>query len=178
QEFPAYDSRGIQGMGLAYATSNRGACHLRGYTVASEVLGIPVKTDPHTTEGKAGLVKAFQDATAVVDSSGLCVFTTFAWTLNDIQPQLQTALGGDWSMEKLNLVGERIWNMEREFNNAAGFTAKDDTLPKRLLTEAAKTGPAKGKVNELGKMLPEYYKVRGWTADGIPTKETRQRLGL
>ncbi|MGH8753865.1 MAG: aldehyde ferredoxin oxidoreductase family protein [Burkholderiales bacterium] len=178
QEFPAYDSRGIQGMGLAYATANRGACHLRGYTAASEVLGIPVKTDPLVSEGKAELVKAFQDATAVVDSSGLCVFTTFAWTLNDIQPQLQTALEGDWSMEKLNLVGERIWNMEREFNNAAGFTAKDDTLPKRLLTEAAKTGPAKGKVNELGKMLPEYYKARGWTPDGVPTKETRQRLGL
>jgi aldehyde:ferredoxin oxidoreductase len=178
QEFPAYDSRGIQGMGLAYATANRGACHLRGYTVASEVMGIPVKTDPLTTDGKAGLVKAFQDATAVVDSSGLCVFTTFAWTLNDIQPQLQAACEGDWSMEKLNLMGERIWNMEREFNNAAGFTAKDDNLPKRLLTEAAKTGPAKGKVNELAKMLPEYYKARGWTPDGVPTKETRQRLGL
>ena len=74
QEFPAYDSRGIQGMGLAYATANRGACHLRGYTVASEVLGIPVKTDPHVTEGKAALVKAFQDATSVFDSSG-CAFS-------------------------------------------------------------------------------------------------------
>jgi aldehyde:ferredoxin oxidoreductase len=178
QEFPAYDSRGIQGMGLAYATANRGACHLRGYTVASEVLGIPVKTDPHSTEGKADLVKAFQDATAVVDSAGLCVFTTFAWTLNDIQPQLQAALTGDWSLDKLNLVGERIWNLEREFNNAAGFTAKDDNLPPRLLNEPAKTGPAKGKVNELGKMLPEYYKVRGWTPEGAPTPETRQRLGL
>ncbi|MGH8750251.1 MAG: aldehyde ferredoxin oxidoreductase family protein, partial [Burkholderiales bacterium] len=178
QEFPAYDSRGIQGMGLAYATSNRGACHLRGYTVASEVMGIPVKTDPHVSEGKAELVKAFQDATAVVDSSGLCVFTTFAWSLNDIQPQIATACEGDWSMEQLNLIGERIWNMERDFNNAAGFTAKDDTLPKRLLTEPAKTGPAKGKVNELGKMLPEYYKVRGWTAEGKPTAETRKRLGL
>ena len=91
QEFPAYDSRGIQGMGLAYATSNRGACHLRGYTVASEVLGIPIKTDPLVTEGKAGLVKAFQDATAVFDSAGVCVFTTFAWTLADLQPQLAAA---------------------------------------------------------------------------------------
>ena len=163
QEFPAYDSRGIQGMGLAYATSNRGACHLRGYTVASEVLGIPVKTDPHVTEGKAGLVKAFQDATGVFDSSGLCVFTTFAWTLADIQPQLQAACEGDWSMEKLALVGERIWNLERQFNNAAGFTAKDDNLPPRLTTEPAKTGPAKGLVNGLDKMLPEYYEVRGWT---------------
>ena len=162
QEFPAYDSRGIQGMGLAYATSNRGACHLRGYTVASEVLGIPVKTDPLVTEGKAGLVKAFQDATAVFDSSGLCVFTSFAWTLADVQPQLQAACEGDWSMEKLELVGERIWNLERQFNNAAGFTHKDDNLPQRLLSEAVKEGPAKGLVNGLDKMLPEYYALRGW----------------
>ncbi|OHC65782.1 MAG: aldehyde ferredoxin oxidoreductase [Rhodocyclales bacterium GWA2_65_19] len=178
QEFPAYDSRGIQGMGLAYATSNRGACHLRGYTVASEVLGIPVKTDPLVTEGKADLVKAFQDATSVFDSAGVCVFTTFAWSLADLQPQLDAACDGDWTMEKLALVGERIWNMERLFNNAAGFTAKDDDLPPRLKTEPAKTGPAKGLVNGIDKMRPEYYKARGWNPEGVPSKETRTRLGL
>ncbi|MGL1834633.1 aldehyde ferredoxin oxidoreductase family protein [Rhodocyclaceae bacterium SMB388] len=178
QEFPAYDSRGIQGMGLAYATSNRGACHLRGYTVASEVLGIPVKTDPLVTDGKPELVKAFQDATAVFDSAGICVFTSFAWTLADVQPQIEAACEGDWSMEKLNEVGERIWNMERQFNNAAGFTHKDDNLPPRLTNEPAKTGPAKGLVNGLDKMLPEYYKVRGWTPEGQPTPETVARLGL
>lgn len=178
QEFPAYDSRGIQGMGLAYATSNRGACHLRGYTVASEVLGVPVKTDPHVTEGKAELVKAFQDATAVFDSAGICVFTSFAWTLADVQPQIAAACEGDWSIDRLNEVGERIWNMERQFNNAAGFTAADDTLPPRLTGEPAKTGPAKGMVNRLGEMLPEYYRVRGWTAGGVPTAETLARLGL
>jgi aldehyde:ferredoxin oxidoreductase len=178
QEFPAYDSRGIQGMGLAYATSNRGACHLRGYTVASEILGIPVKTDPLVTDGKAELVKAFQDATAVFDSAGICVFTSFAWTLADVAPQLEAACEGDWSVENLNLVGERVWNLERQFNLAAGFTAADDTLPKRLLTEPAKTGPATGKVNELGKMLPEYYEARGWSIEGRPTQETLARLGL
>jgi aldehyde:ferredoxin oxidoreductase len=178
QEFPAYDSRGIQGMGLAYATSNRGACHLRGYTVASEVLGVPVKTDPLTTEGKADLVKAFQDATAVFDSAGICVFTSFAWTLADVQPQLDAACEGGWSMEKLTAMGERIWNMERLFNNAAGFTAKDDDLPPRLKTEPAKTGPAKGKVNQVDKMRPEYYQARGWDQNGVPTKETLKRLGL
>jgi len=178
QEFPAYDSRGIQGMGLAYATSNRGACHLRGYTVASEVLGIPVKTDPLVTEGKADLVKAFQDATSVFDSAGVCVFTTFAWTLADLQPQLDAACEGGWSMEKLALVGERIWNMERLFNNAAGFTAKDDDLPPRLKTEPAKTGPAKGLVNGIDKMRPEYYKARGWDEKGVPSKDTLKRLGL
>jgi aldehyde:ferredoxin oxidoreductase len=178
QEFPAYDSRGIQGMGLAYATSNRGACHLRGYTVASEVLGIPVKTDPLVTEGKADLVKAFQDATAVFDSAGVCVFTTFAWTLADLAPQLAAACSSEFTLEELGKIGERVWNMEREFNNRAGFTDKDDTLPKRLTTEPAKTGPAKGLVSGLDKMLPEYYKVRGWDKEGRPTKETKTRLGL
>ncbi len=178
QEFPAYDSRGIQGMGLAYATSNRGACHLRGYTVASEVLGIPVKTDPLVTEGKAGLVKAFQDATSVFDSAGICIFTSFAWTLADVQPQLAAACTDEFTMDELGKIGERIWNMERDFNNRAGFTQLDDTLPKRLLTEPAKTGPAKGLVNGLDKMLPEYYQLRGWDEMGQLKPETRTRLGL
>ncbi|MDH5541274.1 MAG: aldehyde ferredoxin oxidoreductase C-terminal domain-containing protein, partial [Rhizobacter sp.] len=178
QEFPAYDGRGIQGMGLAYATSNRGACHLRGYTVASEVLGIPVKTDPLVSEGKPDLVKAFQDATATFDSSGLCIFTTFAWGLPDLQPQVAAACGEEFTLENLGTIGERIWNMERDFNNKAGFTAKDDTLPKRLLTEAVKTGPAKGLVSKLPEMLPKYYEARGWDANGQLKPETRARLGL
>ncbi len=178
QEFPAYDSRGIQGMGLGYATSNRGACHLRGYTVASEVLGIPEKTDPLVADGKAGLVKAFQDATAVFDSAGICVFTSFAWSLEDVAPQIDSACDGEWSVDRLLEVGERIWNLERNFNNAAGFTAKDDNLPARLLKDAAKTGPAEGLTNHLETMLPEYYQLRGWTADGVPTNETLNRLGL
>jgi aldehyde:ferredoxin oxidoreductase len=178
QEFPAYDARGIQGMGLAYATSNRGACHLRGYTVASEVLGIPVKTDPLVADGKPELVKAFQDATAVFDSAGICIFTSFAWGLADVQPQVAAACGEEFSLEYLNEVGERIWNMERDFNNKAGFTAKDDTLPPRLLNEAAKTGPAKGLTSKLPEMLPKYYEVRGWDANGQLKPETRARLGL
>jgi aldehyde:ferredoxin oxidoreductase len=178
QEFPAYDSRGIQGMGLAYATSNRGACHLRGYTVASEVLGIPVKTDPLSAEGKPELVMAFQDATAAFDSAGICIFTSFAWGLADVQPQVAAACGEEFTLENLAKIGERIWNMERDFNNRAGFTAKDDTLPPRLLNEPAKTGPAKGLVNKLPEMLPKYYEVRGWNADGTLKPETRARLGL
>ncbi|WP_260293242.1 aldehyde ferredoxin oxidoreductase family protein [Sedimenticola hydrogenitrophicus] len=178
QEFPAYDPRGIQGMGLTYATSNRGACHLRSYTVASEILGIPEKTDPLVTGGKAGLVKAFQDATAAVDSSGLCLFTTFAWTLEDFYPQIDAACEGEWTLERLAQTGERIWNLERQFNLAAGFTAQDDTLPKRMLTEPATSGPAKGKVNGLDQMLPEYYELRGWSKEGVPTSDTLQNLGL
>ncbi len=178
QEFPAYDPRGIQGMGLTYATSNRGACHLRSYTVASEVLGIPEKTDPLESDGKPGLVMAFQDATAAFDSAGVCIFTTFAWTMDDLTPQIDAACEGDWSTEKLLEIGERIWNLERQFNNAAGFTAEDDKLPQRLMKDAAKTGPAKGLTSKLEVMLPEYYQLRGWTPDGVPTNETIQRLNL
>lgn len=178
QEFPAYDPRGIQGMGLTYATSNRGACHLRSYTVSSEVLGIPVKTDPLETDGKADLVMAFQDATALVDSSGLCIFTTFAWSLENIAPQIDAACDGDWSVERCAEVGARIWNLERDFNMRAGLTGADDTLPKRLLKDAANVGPAAGKVSGLDEMLPKYYELRGWTTDGQLTDETRGRYGL
>ena len=178
QEFPAYDARGIQGMGLTYATSNRGACHLRSYTVASEVLGIPVKTDPLVTEGKADLVKAFQDATAAFDSAGICVFTTFAWTTADLAPQLAAACGDEFTLDNVTLIGERIWNMERDFNNRAGFTRKDDDLPARLKTEPVKTGAAKGLVSGIDKMIPEYYQVRGWDPEGRLTAGTRSRLGL
>ncbi|ABM44050.1 phenylacetaldehyde:ferredoxin oxidoreductase [Acidovorax sp. JS42] len=178
QEFPAYDGRAIQGIGLAYATSNRGGCHLRGYTIASEILGIPVKTEPTASEGKPELVKAFQDATAAFDSAGVCVFTTFAWSLPDLAPQLQAACDEGYTVQELEKIGERIWNMEREFNNAAGFTKADDSLPRRLLTEAAKTGGSKGTVSHLPEMLPKYYAVRGWDPEGRPTPETRARLGL
>jgi aldehyde:ferredoxin oxidoreductase len=178
QEFPAYDARGIQGMGLAYATSNRGACHLRGYTVSSEVFGIPVKTDPLVADGKPELVKAFQDVTAAFDSAGLCIFTSFAWGLADVAPQVAAACGDEFTLDNLSLIGERVWNMERDFNNRAGFTEKDDTLPPRLLNETVKTGPAKGLVSKLPEMLPKYYDLRGWDSGGRLTAETRAKLGL
>ncbi len=178
QEFPAYDARGIQGMGLTYATSNRGACHLRSYTVASEVLGIPVKTDPLAADGKPELVIAFQDATAAFDSAGICIFTSFAWGLADVAPQVAAACGPEFTLENMAKIGERVWNMERDFNNRAGFTAKDDNLPPRLLNEAAKSGPAKGLVSKLPEMLPKYYAARGWNADGTLTDTKRQQLGL
>jgi len=174
QEFPAYDSRGIQGMGLAYATSNRGACHLRGYTVASEVLASG-EDDPHVTEGKAGLVKAFQDATAVFDSSGLCLFTSFAWTLQDVAPQLQAACEGDWSLENLGLVGERIWNLEKEFNLAAGLTKKDDDLPPAQ-EGGGEDGPAKAWSAGSTRCFPSTTSC-ALERGRRPVAETRKRLG-
>lgn len=178
QEYPAYDPRAIQGIGLEYATSNRGGCHVRGYTIASEVLGIPQAADPLTTEGKAGLAKIFQDLTAVVDSSGTCLFTTFALGAGDLVDMLSAATGFKYSVEGALLAGERIWNLERQFNLDAGFTKADDTLAPRILNEPMPEGPGKGKVSNLKVMLEEYYLLRGWKEDGTIPPETKERLGL
>ncbi|MFQ5881838.1 MAG: aldehyde ferredoxin oxidoreductase family protein [Candidatus Methylomirabilales bacterium] len=178
QEFPAYDSRAVQGMGLGYATSNRGACHLKAYTVAPEILGTPKKMDPTVTEGKAGITKLMQDVTASVDATGLCLFLTFGISLDDILPQLSAATGIPYTMESILKAGERIWNLERIWNHKAGFTGKDDTLPKRILQEPIPSGPTKGQVNRLHEMLPEYYQLRGWTPDGQPTAQKLIELGL
>jgi len=178
QEFPAYDPRAIQGMGLGYATSNRGACHLRAYTVSAEVVGIPEPVDPRATDGKAELVKAFQDVSTAVDASGLCLFLTFGITVEDIAPILSAATGVDTSEDDLVKAGERIWNLERVWNMKAGLDASEDKLPKRMLEEAIPAGPAAGQVNRLGEMLPEYYRVRGWTPDGRPTQEKLEELGI
>lgn len=178
QEFAAYEARAIQGMGLGYATSNRGACHLKAYTVAAEILGLPRQMDPNETEGKAEITKLFQDATSTVDATGLCQFLTFGVGLEEMLPQLAAATGVDFSLEELLTIGERIWNMERRWNERAGMTGAEDTLPKRILEEPLPSGPAKGKVNRLGEMLPEYYELRGWDKDGKITPEKLKELGL
>ncbi|HHY36721.1 MAG TPA: aldehyde ferredoxin oxidoreductase family protein [Firmicutes bacterium] len=178
QEMPAYDARGVQGMGLSYATSNRGGCHVRGYMTSVEVLGIPEKLDPLVTEEKAGWLKIFQDLTAVFDSAGICLFTSFALGLPELADMLRAALGWTESNEEILKIGERIWNLERLFNLRAGFTKADDTLPPRLLKEPLPSGPAKGKVNQLEVMLKEYYQVRGWNEEGVPTEEKMAELSL
>ena len=178
QEFAAYEARAIQGMGLGYATSNRGACHLKAYTVAAEILGLPRQMDPNETEGKAEITKLFQDATSTVDATGLCQFLTFGVGLEEMLPQLAAATGVDFKLEELLTIGERIWNLERRWNERAGVGGTADTLPKRILEEPLPSGPAKGKVNRLGEMLPEYYALRGWDKDGNVTPEKLKELGL
>ncbi|MDR1560400.1 MAG: aldehyde ferredoxin oxidoreductase family protein [Clostridiales bacterium] len=176
QEMPAYDGRALQGMALEYATSNRGGCHVRGYLTSPEILGVPLKVDPLVTEGKAGLLKLFQDLTALIDSSGLCLFTTFGLGLPEIAAQYREAVGTDETDEEILLKGERVWNLEKHFNIAAGV--EKDTLPPRLLREKLPGGPAAGKVAELYAMLGEYYQLRGWDPEGIPTHEKKSELGI
>jgi aldehyde:ferredoxin oxidoreductase len=176
QEMPAYDGRSAQGMGLEYATSNRGGCHVRGYMTSPELLGVPVKIDPLVTEGKPAFLKLFQDLTACVDSSGTCLFTTFGIGLPELAAEFRTCVGDNCTDEEFLLKGERIWNLEKMFNIAAGV--EKDTLPPRLLHEAVSEGAAAGKVAELNVMLPEYYQVRGWDTEGAPTDEKLKELSL
>lgn len=178
QELPAYDPRGIQGIGLNYATSNRGGCHVRGYLVSPEILGIPEKLDRNSIEGKAEWAKVFQDLTAVIDSLGLCLFTSFALTAQDYVDLYNAASGKEITVDEILASGDRIWNVERLFNIQQGYTSLEDTLPKRLLKDAIPDGPSKGAISRLEEMLPLYYKARGWNEEGIPTDEKKQSLQL
>jgi len=178
QEMPAYDPRGVQGIGLEYATSNRGGCHVRGYTIAVEVLGNGAKLDPHVTAEKPFWVKLFQDLTAAIDSTGACLFGTFGMSGEDFASMLTTLTGVSYTLDDYLKAGERIWNLERMFNLKAGFTSADDNLPERLLKCPIKTGPSKGEVSHLADMLPEYYQLRGWDEHGVPTPEKIKELAL
>jgi len=176
-EMPAYDPRGAKGIGLNYATSNRGGCHVTGYTISPEILGLPAKIDPLTIEGKAQWVKTFQDFTSVVNSTVNCLFTTFALGAGDYAKLLSAVTGWSLTEDEIMLIGERIYNLERLIMSKYGFTDKDDTLPPRLTSEPMPEGPVKGQVVELEQMKIEYYRLRGWV-NGIPTPEKLKELGI
>jgi aldehyde:ferredoxin oxidoreductase len=178
QELPAYDPRGIQGQGLQYATSNRGGCHVRGYLISPEILGLPEKLDKNALEGKAFWAKAFQDLTAVIDSLGLCLFTSFALGADDYAELVNKVVGTEHTGDTIFETGDRIWNIEKMFNLESGVAPSEDKLPRRLLEDGIPEGPSKGMVTQLDKLLPEYYELRGWSKDGLPTDEKLKALGL
>ncbi|MFJ7728076.1 aldehyde ferredoxin oxidoreductase family protein [Neobacillus sp. NPDC097160] len=177
QSIPAYDPRGIQGIGLGYATSNRGACHLRGYTVASEIAGIPEPTDRLQPEGKGELLKVFQDMLAFSDSMNICKFSSFSENAEHYAEQYSAMTGVQLTADDVMKAGERIYNLERYYNNLAGFNKReDDFLPKRFTEEPA-SGNSAGVVSRMDIMLEEYYQVRGWQ-DGLVPNEKLRELGI
>lgn len=175
-ELPAYDPRGIQGHGLQYATSNRGGCHVRGYMISPEILGLPEKLDRLSLEGKPTWAKIFQDFTAAIDSAGLCLFTSFAMGADDYAALVNAVCGTEITGADFIKSGERIWNMEKLFNIKAGV--EPDTLPERLLKDPIPDGPSKGWVHKLDQLLPAYYEGRGWDKEGIPSQAKLVELGL
>jgi aldehyde:ferredoxin oxidoreductase len=172
QGIPAYDPRGLKGMGIAYATSNRGACHLRAYTPAAELGVMPygsLKVDPLEWKGKGKLTMIFQDIHAFSDSMDLCKFSAFAMGADEYAQQYSAVVGVPFTAADVLKTGERIYNLERLYNNEAGFGEGSDTLPKRFTTEASKMKGSEGHVCELDDMLGEYYTERGWS-NGVATK--------
>lgn len=180
QELPAYDPRGIQGHGITYAVSNRGACHVKGYMISPEILGQPEKLDRFELKGKPAYAKVFHDLTAVVDSLGLCIFTTFGLGAQDFVDMANACYGEEvFDVNSLMEAGDRIWTLEKLYNLRAGIDKDDDTLPKRLLEDEIADGPSKGWVHKLSELLPEYYEVRGWDrTTSVPTDETLKKLGI
>lgn len=177
QAIPAYDPRGLKGMGIAYATSNRGACHLRAYTPASEVLGIGGESDPLEWKGKGKLTRLLQDVMAFSDSMDICKFSAFAQSAENYAEQYSAFTGQPFTADDVVLAGERIYNLERHYNNQAGFREGSDTLPDRFLKEPSTAAGSEGHVCELQEMLAEYYADRGWI-DGVVPDEKLAELGI
>ncbi|GAB4480326.1 MAG: aldehyde ferredoxin oxidoreductase family protein [Anaerolineae bacterium] len=177
-EMPAYDPRGMQGQGLLYATSNRGACHMRGNMLGPEVLALPRLIDRFGTQGKGGIVAVHQNSAALIDSLVICKFTNLAVAEEYFARTLSAVTGITYSADDLMRVGERVWNLERLYNLREGFTREDDTLPPRLLNEPVVAGPSAGFTVKLEPMLREYYEFRGWDVNGVPKPAKLRELEL
>ena len=177
-EMPAYDPRAMQGQGLLFATSNRGACHMRGNMLGPEVLGLPKLVHRLQAQGKAPMVALHQDSAAAIDSLIVCKFTNMAVAEEYFARALSAVTGVPFSTGDLIRAGERILNLERLYHLREGVTRADDTLPRRILDEPIAAGPSKGWVSHLPEMLDEYYAARGWDANGAPGREKLAELGL
>ncbi|WP_227374463.1 aldehyde ferredoxin oxidoreductase family protein [Haladaptatus halobius] len=181
QTMAAYDPRSMKGMAIGYATSNRGACHLRGYTPAAEILGIPEKVEPTEWEGKGELCATFQDMHAISDSFDICKFNAFAEGVEEYVLQYNGITGLDVTEDELMETGERIYNLERYYNNLAGFDGDDDDLPARFVEGHPDAipgeGGSEGSLAELDELKAEYYDVRDWE-DGVVPDEKLDDLGI
>ncbi|MEW6226568.1 MAG: aldehyde ferredoxin oxidoreductase family protein [Bacillota bacterium] len=179
-ELPAYDPRGAWGFGLAYATSSRGGCHLRSFTVNKELSGYG--GGGTSTDGKANLVFEDQNWRAVYESAGLCFTATVPLDTELIVCLVNAVTGHGYSEREFFEVGERIYNLERLLQTREGIGRKDDTLPARVFEEPLPDGPMKGNVlpkSAFEKMLDEYYDLRGWEREtGVPGRERLRSLRL
>ena len=194
-EIPAQDGRAQKSMGLAHATSSRGADHLKAFPTIDETgyseegrrrygeSYLPEIVDPLATKHKPMLVVDGENLGAVVDSVGVCksggtfVLAELYWP--DLAPAIEAATGMEMSVERLKRIGERICNLQRCYNVWHGIGRADDCLPRRFAEEPSPSGNARGQVLDLEPMLDEYYSLRGWDpTTGWPTAEKLRELGL
>jgi len=183
-ELPMRDPRAYHGLGIAYAMSNRGGCHVEhmvtylevgGYTAPE--IGLPGGYMGQTSQGKAEITVIGENVGALTNAAALCHFAMISLGISDFLGMLRTTTGFDYSLEELMQCGERIWMLKRGLNNLMGVTAADDRLPQRILTPL-KEGAAAGSVPDMELMLKEYYNLRGLDAKGYPRKDKLTGLGL
>jgi len=175
-ELPGYDPRGSWAMGLAYATANRGGCHMSAWPIADEAFG---DVDPFTIEGKAQMVLDAQNYNAIKFSLILCDF--WALSIETMSEIMSCVFGRDVPVAELEKAGERIWTILRLFNVREGFRVADDYIPGRFLKEPLKSGAPAGKLfppEKFNSMLREYYQIRGWDDSGVPTPEKLKELDM
>ena len=181
-ELPGYDPRGAYGMALAYATSTRGACHLRAYPIGHEILRRPVATDRFSFDQKARIIKISEEVNAVIDSLVACKFIFFGCSLEEYASAMTAVTGVEYSANQLSLIGERIYYQERIMNAQVGFCDEHDDLPTRFFTEPGTSGPGFEVPpidrDKFIKMRQKYYRIRGLDEKGMPTKERAEKLGL
>lgn len=173
-ELPGFDPRASPAMALAYATSDRGACHRRARPVEDE----PLSDVEWSLDRRVEAVIEEQDRRAVLWSLPVDDFVGDSFT--DLGSEWLAAIGRKRSPEDLRRVGERIWTLIRLFNGREGFDRADDTLPARL-TEPLPDGPAAGQAIDaktFNRLLDRYYDKRGWGSDGRPLRATIDRLDL
>lgn len=181
-ELAGHSARGYKGMTLGYAVSNRGGSHMDMRHV-EERSG---KFDRKSIDGKPELNYNIQSSTVIRDTLGYCTVIESAFGRVGISDAMIEVLNGvtgiNFDKDSLQLLADRIWNLERAFNVREGKGREEDTLPPRFMNEPIPEGPSAGmiaKPEELEKMLNEYYHLRGWDIkSGIPTKETLERLEL
>jgi len=184
-DFPAHDPRAYSSLAVGYATSNRGACHLQGFSYAFERglkspdLGYPEPLDRFTVEGKGVLAAKTQDLMCLFDSLKLCKFILNGGIdVHDMSDWLNAVTGWDTTVQELLQTGERLYNLKRLYNVRCGVSRKDDVLPMRILTHPRREGGAGEHLPALGPMLNEYYRYRGWSEEGIPGQKKLAELGL
>ena len=164
-----YDPRALKGMGLAYAVSDRGACHLRSTFYKPELAGM---IDPDQIDGKAEMFLDFEDRCTLFDTFILCRFYRDFYPWEELSALVSMATGTNLSKAALSETAARVTDLTRRFNLQEGLTSADDFLPNRLLTEKLPDGSGITEA-ELTQLVKDYYRLRGWNEKGIPAAESK-----
>ncbi len=183
-EVPMHDPRAFHGLGLEYAISNRGACHVNSYQMFVELgqafypeIGLEGPYEGMESMGKARIVAITQNLGSIFNSTNICSLLGISFSATDILNSLSYSTGFNYTLEDMMKIGERIWYLKRGINNLLGIKRQDDRLPEKILIPTTE-GAAAGSVPDIELMLNEFYKIRNFDKEGRPKREKLEELGL